>query len=243
MYKILATLVIVAILAITITTNKNPTKMNDKNNTSSSTPNPITKNDSTLIEPSEKPFPTPSTTYNNFEATYKEDKISDNEIRKRMSLIEGIEIWSVIRDPAEDPVHVDYWLVTNKSKNRMDPRLLTNSLKDINFSPKNDNDALLAAKLAFDDGLHTVIDQNNIQSIKVNLPDEIKNLPNIPKITKKDNHYIVDINVYYFDKGQKRFFNIDSRALVRYQFEVGTSYINQTSAETIWMANPPTTLD
>jgi hypothetical protein len=234
-----------AVLAVVAITNKNTITMNNDNINPNDTSTSTSKNDDGLIEkPKTKnsPSPTPNINYNNFEETYKEYNLGDNNIRKKDSLIPGIEIWSVIRNLAEDPVQVDYWLVTNKSKNRMDPRLLTNSLKDIGFTPKSDDDALIVAKLAFNDGRNLVVEKENIETIKVNLPENVKGLLSTPKITKVNDHYTVDIDVYYFDQGTMRFFNIDNRSLTRYHFEIGAMYIKQIGADIVWMANPPTTI-
>lgn len=181
--------------------------------------------------PSEEPGLPPN---EDFDKMYD---VTNVHISKRKTLIEGIEIWEVIRNLAQDPVQIESWIVTSKSKARKYSESISPALKDISFRPKSETDALHAAKLFVDDRLHTVVEKGNIATI--NVPEEVRAKLMIPKITQKGDVYVVDMDVFSYDNQAERFFGTDTRAVVRYHFEIGTSYIKQISYEELWMGNPP----
>lgn len=157
---------------------------------------------------------------------------------KRATAIPGIEIWSIMDNPSSDPVHIEDWFVSGNVKKEMRIQEVGSLLQAINYVPRTNNEALDIAKLSFQDNKHTVVDENTIT--RLDIPDTIKKKLTPPKIIEKDGIYIIHLYVFSENVGARKFFNIDTRAVVGYTFEIGgPTYFNTVKIDELWMADPP----
>lgn len=163
-------------------------------------------------------------------------RVKDGEVPNNTGKIEtgipGVEVWVIPQSLAQDPVQYHYWLVTAKGKYLMDDRNVIKALTDVSFSPKNENDALIASRLPFHDPTKNIVESANLAKIRGSVPDDIKSSVNVPKIIKEGDYYLVELGVYSHES-LRGGGSSDSFAI--YNFKVGPSFFQRTSSNLLWM--------
>lgn len=155
----------------------------------------------------------------------------------KTSSISGIEIWSVIQNASADPVHIEYWLSTPKGKYPISQESIVQSLKDLEFKPKSNEQALAAVLLFFSENRKTLVDETNIS--KIDVPLEIRSQLKTPVFKNEKDNYFVEVDIFYSSPDQKKFFGIDNRSIVRHRFVIGLNRFERMGYDEIWTANPP----
>lgn len=156
---------------------------------------------------------------------------------KAQTKIKGLSVWSVFdkSQQAEDPIRLTGWIVNKKGeKFYLSTEGIKEALESIQFNPTSEEEALEAAIL--NEAYHPYSNDYIVFLKKpfpeLNLPSDIMQKIEVPKIEKTQGHYRVTYFSFY-QSSHTFCFYADERYVYKYIVEVAKGLYNKESYS-IW---------
>lgn len=174
---------------------------------------------------------------NSFENRYPNPVIHS----KAQTKIKGLSIWSVFdkSQQAEDPIRLAGWIVNTKGeKFELTTEGIKMALESIQFDPASEEEALEAAIL--NEAYHPYPEDYIVFLKKpfpeLDLPSDIRQKIEVPKIEKTQGHYRVTYFLFCQSSHARRF-HVDERYVYKYVVEVAKGLYNK-NGYIIWEIKP-----